>query len=126
MPSSILGVLLFIPSTLFLGYRILDEIEFCDSKQPSICESKTASNSTSGKLVFDVDLKERLFNGVGDVNYNGYRSELPVKIQREDCYCDWRYCNGCDKIRLKLYIMAISVLCKFILREYLLLNGSLL
>ena len=60
-------------------------------------------------VVFDVDLKERLFNGVGDVNYNGYRSELPVKIQRQDCYCDWRYCNGCDKIRLKLYIMAISV-----------------
>ena len=119
MPSSILGVLLFIPSTLFLGYRILDEIEFCDSKQPSICESKTASNSTSWKLVFDVDLKERLFNGVGDVNYNGYRSELPVKIQREDCYCDWRYCNGCDMIRLNVYVMAIFVLYKFILRDYL-------
>ena len=112
--GKIFGLFLCIPYVIVLGYRILDEIEFCDSKQPSICESKTYSNSTSGKLVFDVDLKERLFNGVGDVNYNGYRSELPVKIQREDCYCDWRYCNGCDEIRLKWYIIAISFLCKLI------------
>ena len=40
MSFPIFGVLLFIPCTCVLGYRILDEIEFCDSKQPSICESK--------------------------------------------------------------------------------------
>ena len=113
MSFPLLGLFLFIPYILVLGYRILDEIEFCDSKQPSICESKTGSNSTSGKLVFDVDLKERLFNSVVDVNYNG--QWIPVKIQREDCYCDWRDCNGCEIIAMKWYIIAISVISKFIL-----------
>ena len=98
-------------SMIILGYRILDQIEFCDLNQPSNCESKTASNSTLGKLVFDVDLKKRVFKGQTDVSYD--LSEVPIKIQREDCYCDWRFCNGCDQIFCKWYIIAISILCQF-------------
>ena len=102
---------MLISSMIISGYRILDQIEFCDINQPSNCESKTASNSTLEKLVFDVNLKERLFKGQSDVNYD--ISEIPVKLQREDCYCDWRFCNGCDQLVWKWYIVAISILCKF-------------
>lgn len=94
------------------GYRILDQIEFCDFDQPLSCESKTASNSTSGKLVFDVDVKERYFKNNANVNYDA--NDIPVKLQREDCLCDWRLCNGCDLVVLKWYIISISVLCRFI------------
>ena len=100
-----------IPSMIISGYRILDQIEFCDLNQPSKCESKTASNSTLGKLLFAVDVKQHLFKGQTDVSYD--LSEIPVKIQREDCYCDWRFCNGCDQIAFKWYIIAVSILCKF-------------
>jgi len=96
----------------FKGYRILDQIEFCDFDQPLSCESKTASNSTSGKLVFDVDVKERYFKNSANVNYDA--NDIPVKLQREDCFCDWRLCNGCDLVVLKWYIISISVLCRFI------------
>ena len=96
----------------FKGYRILDQIEFCDFDQPLSCESKTASNSTSGKLIFDVDVKERYFKNYADVNYDA--SDIPVKLQREDCLCDWRLCNGCDLVVFKWYIISISVLCKFL------------
>ena len=99
-------------SSFFKGYRILDQIEFCDFDQPLSCESKTASNSTSGKLVFDVDVKERYFKNSANVNYDA--NDIPVKLQREDCLCDWRLCNGCDLVVLKWYIISISVLCRFI------------
>ena len=98
---------------VFIGYRILDQIEFCDFDQPLSCESKTASNSTSGKLVFDVDVKERFFKNSDDINYDA--DDIPIKLQREDCLCDWRVCNSSYRASFNLFVIVISVLCKFIL-----------
>ena len=98
---------------VFIGYRILDQIEFCDFDQPLSCESKTASNSTSGKLVFDVDVKERFFKNSDDINYDA--DDIPIKLQREDCLCDWRVCNSSYRSSFNWFIIVISVLCKFIL-----------
>ena len=46
----------------------MDQIEFCDAEKPLSCVSKTASNSTSGKLLFDVDVKKRIFKDKNDVD----------------------------------------------------------
>ena len=71
-----------IRSILIIGYRILDQIEFCDFDQPLSCESKTASNSTSGKLVFDVDVKERFFKNSDDINYDA--DDIPMINQLKE------------------------------------------
>ena len=91
----------------------MDQIEFCDVEKPLSCVSKTASNSTSGKLLFDVDVKKRIFKDKDDVDYDA--ADLPIKIQREDCLCDWRYCNSSYRIIWKWYIVVISVVFKSIL-----------
>jgi hypothetical protein len=93
---------------LILGYRISDQVEFCDFDKPLSCKTENAPNSTSGTLVFEVDLKKRYFKDDNNVKIDAER--IPVKLQREDCLCDWRLCNSGCIIVFKWQAIALSII----------------
>ena len=98
-----------------IGYRISDQVEFCSTDQPTSCKiSQNAVNSSSSQMIFEVDLKKRYFSKDKDVRINAER--IPVKLQREDCLCDWRLCNNGLNSSGNVYIiwMSISILLIFV------------
>ena len=91
-----------------IGYRISDQVEFCSSDQPTSCTiSQNAVNTSSSRLIFEVDLKKRYFTKDKDVRINAER--IPVKLQREDCLCDWRLCNKGRNGSGNIYIILMSI-----------------
>ena len=58
--------------------------------------------------MFEVDLKKRYFKDDNDVKIDAER--IPVKLQREDCLCDWRLCNSGDMIVFKWQVIVISII----------------
>ena len=91
-----------------IGYRISDQVEFCSSDQPSSCKiSQNAVNSSSNRLIFEVDLKKRYFSKDKDVRIDAER--IPVKLQREDCLCGWRLCNQGLTRSGNIYIILVSI-----------------
>ena len=102
---------------------MVDQIRFCDSNVPGDCEyiSKLhweQKERPSGKIVFDLDLKQQIFNGDEEITYDTDFSRLPVKMQTENCLCDWRLCNSNDRVLWNWFIIAISTVFNFGYRNY--------
>ena len=75
-----------------IGYHISDQVEFCNINGSSACKTQQAPTSTMHKAIFEVDFSTKEWERSGGIiNINSER--IPIRWQREDCFCDWRLCN---------------------------------
>ena len=88
-----------------LGYTISDQVDFCPLDSPSKCMTKNAlpGSLNNTNAVFEVDFTTGMWaaEGADKIDIDPI-DPIPIRWQRENCFCNWRLCNTGSALVLNL------------------------